>query len=506
MENIVKVIINYTPLPYQQKLHDDQHRFRTIVAGRRAGKTTFSVNELLKLAFSRNLQVPYWYVAPYYHQAKTIAWDLLLKYTPKELWKKKPNENELTLQLINGAKIVLKGADNPLSLEGIALGGLIVDEVAAIPHFQSLWEKTLRPMLSDHQSPAIFISKPRGYNIFHTLAKLGDHNGIIEGEAEGVVLDEDFITYRYETEQNCKDHNGGYIRHEEIEAARRQLTEDAFSQEYLAMFTKFTGLVHKLFSRETHIIPFFEIPKDWRRIRGWDFGSSHPTASLRIAIDPDDNWLVEICYKKAELSIDQHVENIQRQDYGFPNVYGYGDPSGAQWIREFKNKGINIEAARKDANTSGTNWLQLGIDQINQKLQPREGHTVILPNGKVIENAPTFFILRTAENQLLIEELETLSYKEATDGTNSTILDDTRDPKGHFDLLAALRYAVLSYKSRFSWFPIETPEALPQSYYQEKDREIKEVLKDPEKLKKLEMEADLKLIAEQNERAKNGWW
>ncbi len=502
----MKVSLLYQPLVYQKQLHDDEHRFRTIVAGRRAGKTVFSINELIKLALTRKLPVPYWYIAPYYHQAKTIAWDMLLKYTPRQLWAKKPNESELSLQLVNGAKIILKGADNPLALEGTALGALILDEVAAITHFQSLWEKTLRPMLSDYQSPAIFISKPRGYNHFHNLAKQGDHNNLIEGEAEGIILDPDFITYRFDTEQNCHEHNGGYIRHEEIETARRQLTEESFSQEYLAKFTKYTGLVHKLFARELHVIPFFDIPSDWRRIRGWDFGSTHPTASLRVAIDTDDNWFVEVCYKKSELSIDQHAENIKRQDYGLSNITGYGDPSGAQWIRELNNRGVTIHAARKDANTSGTNWLQLGIDQINQKLQPRDGHTIFLPNGKTLENAPTFFILKTEDNQPLVDELETLAYKETSDGTNSTTLDDTRDTKGHFDLLAALRYAVVSYKGGLSWFPIDIPESLPQSYWIQKDTETKAILHDPEKLKQLEKEADLQIMREALQRARNEAW
>ncbi|HSD98933.1 MAG TPA: terminase family protein [Patescibacteria group bacterium] len=180
----------------------------------------------------------------------------------------------LSLQLINGSKIVLKGADNPTSLEGTTLGALIIDEISAIDYFTSLWKRILRPMLSDYQSPAIFISKPRGYNHFHNLAKQGGHDNIIEGEVEGVILDPDFITYRFETEQDCQEHNCGYIKHEEIEAARRQLTEESFSQEYLTRFTKYTGLVHKLFARDIHVIPCFDVPKDWKRIRGgWDLAA-----------------------------------------------------------------------------------------------------------------------------------------------------------------------------------------------------------------------------------------
>lgn len=498
MTEIQRITIPYTPLPYQRTLHDDQHRFRTIVASRRVGKTTFSINELIKLAFKRNLPVPYWYVAPYYHQAKTIAWDMLLRYVPQSLWAKKPNETSLTIKLINGASITLKGADNPLSLEGIALGGLIIDEIAAISHFNKLWEYSLRPMLSDYNTTAIFISKPLGFNHFHELAKKGDHNNVIEGEGlEKITLDQTYITYRFETEQNCRQHNNGYIDHNEIEEAKKQLTPEAFDQEYRARFVSYSGLAHKSFSRLIHVVDDFEVPHEWRRLRGWDFGSAHPTATLRIAIDKDDNWFIEHCYKEKERTIDDHVEFVKRQDHddGFQNVVdGYGDPSGKQWITEFNLKNVPIRPARKQEKTSEKNWLQLGIDMINTKLQPKENHLVFLPNGKKIEHSPSFFILKRPDNFSLISELECLSYKESQQGINNAQIDDTRDKAGHFDLHAALRYAVVSENYKVTYKIIPLPENRTKEQLIKDDQQIKDIFKNPEKRKELEKQADLEAI------------
>ena len=213
---------------------------------------------------------------------------------------------------------------------------------------------------------------------------------------------------------------------------------------------------------------------------------------------------VEICYKKPGLTIDQHAENIKTQDYGFGEIKGYGDPSGAQWIREFQTRNIDIAPARRDSNTSGVNWLQLAVDKINEMFRPVEGHTVFLPNGKVIENAPKLFILRTPENQDLIDELETLAYKETANNTSSLVFDDTRDPKGHFDLLAALRYAILSYKNNIYYLTAEPETSLQsrmshQEELDRKDKEIKAMFRDPNKMKELEHEADLQTIKEQNQ-------
>lgn len=498
MSDINRITIPYTPLPYQRELHDDSHRYRTIVAGRRVGKTTFAINELIKFAFKRNLPVPFWYIGPYYRQAKMIAWEMLLRYLSRELWAKKPNETTLTVKLINGASISLKGADNPLSLEGTGLGALIIDEISAINHFNKLWEYTLRPMLSDFNSPAIFISKPRGFNHFHDLAKKGDHSNIIEGEpSAGVTLDQNYITYRFTTEQNCRQHNGGYIDHTEIETAKNQLAPEAFDQEYLARFVNYSGLVHKLFNREIHLISDFTVPSEWERVRGWDFGSAHPTASVRIAIDQDDNWFVEHSYKERDKSIDEHSSFIVNQDKtdGFPYaISGYGDPSGKQWINEFNLKGVSIRPAKKDTNTSEKNWIQLGIDLINAKLKLKENHIVFLPDGRKIQRAPSFFILRRPDNIALVSELETLAYKESQQGINTAVIDDARDKVGHYDLHAALRYVVISeaYHPYYTTIPLPTQKTREELLAE--DQAIKSKLKDPKSQKDLQYQADMEAV------------
>lgn len=498
MSTLNHVVIPYTPLPYQRKLHEDSHRYRTIVAGRRVGKTTFAINETVKLAIKRNIPVPFWYIGPYYRQAKMIAWEMLLRYLPRDLWARKPNETTLTVQLVNGASICLKGADNPLSLEGTALGGLIVDEISAISHFNRLWEYSLRPMLSDFNSPAIFISKPRGYNHFHDLAKKGDWSNIIEGEASlGVTLNKDYISYRFTTEQNCRQHNCGYIDHKEIETAREQLTPEAFDQEYLARFVAYSGLVHKLFNREIHLISDFEVPPEWRRIRGWDFGSSHPTASIRIAIDNDDNWFVEHSYKEKDKSIDDHTAFILSQDkadgFTFP-IAGYGDPSGRQWINEFNQKGLSIRPAKKDSNTSEKNWLQLGIDLINAKLKSKDNHIIFLPDGKKIEHAPSLFILKRPDNMALVSEFESLSYKESQQGINLAIIDDTRDKAGHYDLHAALRYTIISEAYHPSYTTLPVPQPKTYEELMAEDQAIKDKFKNPKTRKEMENQTDMEAI------------
>jgi hypothetical protein len=443
----------YTPLPYQRLIHNDTHRFKTIVAARRVGKSKLAVNELIKLAISRT-DIPikrFWYLAPYFYQAKQIAWNILLQDLPRSLWARQPNEGNLTIYLKNGAEISLKSADNPAGLEGTALGGLVIDEVSALTHWDFIWWNTLRPMLSDYESPAMFISKPRGFNHFFDLAKTGDHSQMIEGESS-VKLDPEWITYRFATETNCKEHNGGYIKHAEIDAVKGSMPPEAFDQEYLGKFTKYTGLVHKYFDRAIHIIENQILPLEWQRGRGWDFGSNDPTASIRIATDSDNNWFIERVYKEKYKSITAVADAIKIEDIDIGKIaQGWGDPSGKQIISEFVYQGIPMKRAYKKENTDETNWIQFAVNRINERLIPRQGHTVYLPNGTKIENAPSLFILDRPDNYKLVRELETLSYDVSVTGVESTTIDDTLDREGHYDVWSALRYFAVSQGRNFTY-------------------------------------------------------
>lgn len=169
-----EIVIPYKPRELQRDLHDetDRHRFSIIVAHRRFGKTVFAINKLLKDALLCTKEAPrFAYIAPTYKQAKAIAWDYMKKYaypTPDVTF----NEQELRCDLFNGARIRLFGADNPDSLRGIYLDGVVIDEVAQMPG--KLWSEVLLPALADRKGWALFIGTPKGHNLFYDLLKSGE--------------------------------------------------------------------------------------------------------------------------------------------------------------------------------------------------------------------------------------------------------------------------------------------------------------------------------------------
>lgn len=117
------------------------------MAHRRFGKTVREINELIRGAATCHKPNPrFAYLAPFYAQAKAIAWDYL-KYYASPLLAKPPMESELSVELLNGAKVRLFGADNPDALRGLYLDGVVMDEYGDMR--PKVWGEIIRPLLTD---------------------------------------------------------------------------------------------------------------------------------------------------------------------------------------------------------------------------------------------------------------------------------------------------------------------------------------------------------------------
>ena len=164
MEEIVQEVeLDYQPREVFVPFHERTERWSVIIAHRRCGKTVACLNDVIYRALTENKEDGrYAYVAPYYAQAKTIAWDYLLRFSQPVL--AKANQSELWVELVNGVKIRLFGADNPDALRGLYLDGVVLDEYADMK--PSIWGAVIRPLLADRQGWATFIGTPKGHNQF----------------------------------------------------------------------------------------------------------------------------------------------------------------------------------------------------------------------------------------------------------------------------------------------------------------------------------------------------
>jgi PBSX family phage terminase large subunit len=412
---------------WQLEVANDPHRFKVICAGRRSGKSTYAQLQVLK--WSLQSVGLYYIVSPTYKQSKSIHWRELKKIIPKN-WIQKTNETELSFTLRNGSTIELKGAENPDALRGVKLKGLVIDEIASVRNWDWLWQEVLRPTLTDYEAPTIFISTPKGYNHFYELYLLG------QGDNES------YKSWRFTSYDNP------YIPSQEIDNAKKELTEDTFYQEYMADFRKYTGLVYKEFQRGVHVIDPFPVPDGWQIYRGVDFGSTNPTACLWIAVDSDENiFVVDEHYKTGE-TIDYHAGVINSNPYSQRVQQSFGDPSGAQWINEFQQRGIYITPANKETGTNFNSWVRFGIEKVAERLKTTPGHDV--PNLSVLRQPlgglPKLFVFNTCTN--LIREFETYRWKEKSVTQAQDLNEPDVPEKANDHAMDALRYFAVSYKKQ----------------------------------------------------------
>lgn len=252
-------------------MHPGQHaiavcpvRHRVVSAGRRYGKTHLGVALCLQAA-GRGGRA--WWVAPTYKIAG-VGWRMLA-HAARQVPGLDVLRGENRVLTPAGGWVEVRSADGTAGLRGEGLDLLVVDEAAHIRGLQDIWEQELRPTLSDRRGRALFISTPAGYNYFYDLFRRADH-------------DPDYAAFQRPSAGNP------HLPPSEIAAARRELPELVYRQEYLAEFVQLAGA---MFRRE-----YFSLldaaPPLVTVARHWDLAGSVKTAAdysagVKIGLDAD---------------------------------------------------------------------------------------------------------------------------------------------------------------------------------------------------------------------------
>ena len=205
----------YEPRPYQLELHRAHKRFGVLVAHRRFGKTVFAIGLLVRKAGQCGKEAGrFAYVAPFYRQAKAVAWDYLKRFTAN-LPYATHHETELRCDLGNGGRVTLYGADDPDSLRGLYLDGVVLDEYAQMR--PRVWSEVIRPALVDRGGWALFIGTPMGRNALYELYE----------RAKG---DPAWFAELHRASET------GIIDAAELAAARAEMSEEEYAQEFECSF------------------------------------------------------------------------------------------------------------------------------------------------------------------------------------------------------------------------------------------------------------------------------
>jgi hypothetical protein len=241
--------------------HNRKQRWSIEVAHRRAGKTVARINELIVRAMECKLLEPHYaYVAPTFAQAKDIAWGYLKRYT-QPLPGVEANEAELRVDLPNGGRIRLYGAEHYDRMRGIYLDGVVLDEYGLLD--PRAWPEVIRPALSDRRGWGDFIGTPNGANHF---AKMYDAAG----------KDADWYRAMHRASET------GLLDADELADARKVMTPEQYEQEYECSFL--AAVIGAYYGRE---MAWLEAEKRIGRVpwdpalsvhTSWDLGIGDSTA------------------------------------------------------------------------------------------------------------------------------------------------------------------------------------------------------------------------------------
>ncbi|RPI49967.1 MAG: hypothetical protein EHM49_09165, partial [Deltaproteobacteria bacterium] len=300
-----KIEVPFKPHKFQEQLRDSLERFTVFVCHRRFGKSTLMVNLLIRWALqTQKLRWKAAYIAPFYKQAKLIAWDYI-KYYAGNIPGVHFNNAELIATFgHNGAQILLLGADNEQSLRGPYWDVAIFDEYAQVR--PNAFPEIIRPALVDRKGWAIFIGTPKGKNHFWQLwqdveeKKLTDWSRVMFKASETSILDP-----------------------EELENARKTMAPEEYAQEFECSWeAALVGAYYGSFmadavagGRVTNVPydPFYPVHT------AWDLGLDDETVIWFFQLMPAGEIRIIDYEAESNISLASWISIIKDKKY----IYGY---------------------------------------------------------------------------------------------------------------------------------------------------------------------------------------
>lgn len=208
--------------PGQQQIIDEARRFNVLACGRRFGKTKLGIDLIIDKALDG---YPVGWFSPTYRMLGEVWKEIVETTRPIQT---RVAKQEHRIELLTGGVIDCWSLDAADSVRGRKYARVIIDEAAMVPDLGDSWQAAIRPTLTDYTGDAFLLSTPKGVNFFHECYS----RGIDPAQP-------DWNGWHAPTTANP------YIDPAEVEAARLELPEQIFRQEYLAEFLQNEGAVFR---------------------------------------------------------------------------------------------------------------------------------------------------------------------------------------------------------------------------------------------------------------------
>ena len=311
-------------------LNNPKYRFIVAAVSRRQGKTYIAniIGQLVSLVPGSNILL----MSPNYSLSQ-ISFDLqrnLIKHFGLEVVK--DNAKDKVIELSNGSTVRMGSVNQVDSVVGRSYDLIIFDE-AALVNGKDAFNVALRPTLDKSNSKALFISTPRGRNNWFADFY---YRGFSDEYQEWASLR---ATY----------HENPRLSEQDIDEARKSMSQAEFSQEYEADFNIYEGQVWT-FNHEECVANLRDLDTSKMDVfAGLDVGYKDPTAFCVIGYDWDEEkyYLLDE-YLDAERTTEQHAREIRKLIQKYDIDWIYIDSAAQQTRFDFaQNYDISTINAKK---------------------------------------------------------------------------------------------------------------------------------------------------------------
>lgn len=343
--------IPYAPRRQFLPFHGRKERFASMVVHRRGGKTVSSINDLVIDALRTDKPEPRCaYIAPTYGQAKDVAWSYLKRYTAG-IPDVEHRESDLAVNLPNGGRVRLYGAENYDRLRGLYLDACVIDEPADID--PRAWPEVIRPALSDRKGRATFIGTPKGRNWFFDIHEAA------KGSPEWFNL-------------TLKASETGLVPEDELASVRSMMTPEQYAQEYECSFE--AAVVGAYYGRQiveaeqdkrVARVPYDSAARVWT---AWDLGVADATSIWFCQVIGREVHVIDY-YEATGEPLSHYVNVVDRKPY----LYGghilphdvQARELGTGKTREemLRGLGLNCHVVRNHAVEDGINAVRMVLSR-----------------------------------------------------------------------------------------------------------------------------------------------
>ena len=292
--NLLGIEPNSSQTALINAVNNPKYRFVCAAISRRQGKTyiTNVIGQLVSLVPGSHILI----MSPNYSLSQ-ISFDLqrqLIKHFDLEVVR--DNAKDKVIELSNGSTIRMGSVNQVDSTVGRSYDLIIFDE-AALADGKDAFNVALRPTLDKENSKAVFISTPRGRN-----------NWFADFYYRG-FSDEfhDWASIKATYHENPR------FSDQDIQEAKKAMSQAEFAQEYLADFNTYEGQVWN-FNFEECVADLSQLDTSKMDVfAGLDVGYKDPTALCVIAYDWDEQkyYLIDE-YMDAERTTEQRAVEIRR--------------------------------------------------------------------------------------------------------------------------------------------------------------------------------------------------